>query len=261
MQVWFFKIFEEARKIGPGVKSVSGSQVIIRPLIDPGYPPGGRNILRQFPNLSWTRLGSNFIRKFIDWHFKYYPELAFVADEDGRLIGFIVGATGGHREYYRQVLRYAFPEFLAGSLLHPWLVFRASFLMLWLEFFRSLRSSRTSPKKIGVAKTGEKKGNLSFVAVTDAAKGRGAGAHLMQAFEEAAFQTGLEVLSSYTEINNHAARRLHEKCGWKQVREDTRLTKWCIFPSGWRRVYRGRRALRTRFPLPAKSKGSPVILP
>jgi ribosomal protein S18 acetylase RimI-like enzyme len=199
---------------------MSDTQVIIRPLIAQDISRVVEIFREQFPNLSWTCLGQNFIHKFIEWHFKYHPELALVAEEDGCGIGFILGATGGHREYYRRLLRYAFPEFLWGSLSHPWLVFRPSFLMLWLEFFRSLRSSRPNPKEIGLSKTGEKKGILCFVAVTGAAQRGGVGTSLKQAFEAAAFQSGLEVLSSYTEINNYAARRLHEKRGWKQVRED-----------------------------------------
>ncbi len=146
-----------------------------------------------------------------------------MSEADSQLIGFIVGATGGHREYYRQVLRYAFPEFLSGSLLHPWLFLKPGFLRLWSEFLRGLRSTRTTPNKIGVGKTGEQKAIISFVAVTDCrARARRRNDRLKQAFEEAAFQAGNEVLSSYTEINNYAARRLHEKSGWTQVREDTR---------------------------------------
>jgi len=199
---------------------VSGAQITIKPLTAQDIPQVAEIFCQQFPSLSWTSLGSNFIRKFVEWHFKFHPELALVAQDDGRLIGFVVGATGGHREYYRQVLHYAFPEFLAGSLLHPWRVFRPSFLTLWLEFFRSLRSTRISPKEIGMAKTGEKKGILCFVAVIEPAQAQGLGARLNQAFEKAAFKSGIEVLSAYTDISNLAARRLNEKCGWKQVRVD-----------------------------------------
>ncbi len=200
---------------------MSGAQEIIRPLIAQDIPRVVELFCEQFPNLNWTRLGRKFIRKFIHWHFMVHPELALVSESGNQLIGFIVGATGGHREYYRQVLRYAFPEFLSGSLLHPWLFLKPGFLRLWSEFLRGQRSNRTPPDKIGVGKTGEQKAIISFVAVTGSAQGHGAGAHLMQAFEGAAFQAGNEVLSSYTEINNYAARRLHEKCGWTQVREDT----------------------------------------
>jgi len=201
---------------------MSGAQEIIRPLIAQDIPRVAEIFCKQFPNLNWTRLGRKFIRKFIQWHFMVHPELALVSEAGNQLIGFIVGATGGHREYYRQVLRYAFPEFLSGSFLHPWLFLKPGFLGLWLEFMRGQRSIGTPPYKIGVGKTGEQKAIISFVAVIDSAQGHGVGARLMQAFEGAAFQAGNEVLSSYTEINNHAARRLHEKSGWTQVREDTR---------------------------------------
>ena len=201
---------------------MSDAQEIIRPLIAQDIPRVAEIFCKQFPNLNWTRLGRKFIRKFIQWHFIVHPELALVSEAGNQLIGFIVGATGGHREYYRQVLRYAFPEFLSGSFLHPWLFLKPGFLGLWLEFIRGQRSNRTTPDKIGVGKTGEQKAIISFVAVTGSAQGHGAGARLMQAFEGAAFQAGNEVLSSYTDINNCAARKLHEKCGWTQVREDTR---------------------------------------
>jgi len=201
---------------------MSDAQVIIRPLKTADIPGVVEIFCEQFPDLSWTRLGRNFIDKFIGWHFKYHPDLALVAEQDQRLIGFIVGATGSHREYYYQVLRDAFPEFLAGSILHPWLIFKSSFWTLWLEFLRGRRSPGKRPKDIGMSKTGEKKGILCFVAVTKTAQGLGIGTSLKQAFESAASQAGIQVLSSYTEIKNVAARRLNEKRGWKQVREDKR---------------------------------------
>jgi ribosomal protein S18 acetylase RimI-like enzyme len=201
---------------------LSDSQLTIRPLDAQDISQVVEIFCAQFANLSWTRLGRNFIRKFIRWHFKYHPELALVAESDNQVIGFIVGATGAHRQYYRQVLQYALPEFLAGTILHPWLLLKTNFLGLWVDLFKGVRSGEFNRADPGASKTGEKKVIVSFVAVTRAATGRGIGAKLMQAFEQAAFQTGLELLSSYTEINNYAARGLHEKCGWKLVREETR---------------------------------------
>ena len=200
---------------------MSGAQEIIRPLIAQDIPRVAEIFCEQFPNLSLTRLGRNFICRLIRWHFEKHPHLSFVAEGDSQVVGFIIGATGGHREYYRQVQHFAFPEFLSGSLLHPWLFLKPGFLRLWLEFLRGLRSIKTTPDKIGLSKSGEKKAIISFVAVTDTAQERGIGTRLKRTFEEAAFQAGIEVLSSYTEINNYAARRLNEKCGWTQVREDT----------------------------------------
>jgi ribosomal protein S18 acetylase RimI-like enzyme len=199
---------------------LSGAQVIIRPLVAQDIPRVVELFYEQFPNLSWTRLGKNFIRKSICWHFVFHPELALVTEADNQVIGFIVGATGGHRQYYRQVLRYAFPEFLLGLLLHPWLLFKRGNLTQWVNLIRSPGATETFRQNTAMSKSGEKKAIICFVAVMDAAQGRGIGTSLKQAFEEAAFQTGIEVLSSYTEINNYAARRLNEKRGWKQVRED-----------------------------------------
>jgi ribosomal protein S18 acetylase RimI-like enzyme len=199
-----------------------GTNEIIRPLIAQDIPRVVEIFREQFPHLNWTRLGREFLQKFFRWHFLVHPELALVSEAENQVIGFIVGATGGHREYYWQVLRFAFPEFLSGSLLHPWLFLKPGFLRLWLDFLRGQLSTRTTPDKTRVGKTGEQKAIISFVAVTGSAQGRGVGARLKQAFERAAFQAGNAVLSSYTEINNYAARRLNEKCGWTQVREDTR---------------------------------------
>jgi ribosomal protein S18 acetylase RimI-like enzyme len=200
---------------------VSGSQVKIK-LFDARDIPRVVDIFcEQFPNLSWTRLGRNFIRKFIQWHFNYHPELALVAENDNQVIGFIIGSIGGHREYYRQVLRFAFPEFLSGSLLHPWLLLKPGILTRWVDLSKGVRSSRKNQGDPGTSKTGAKKAIISFEAVTKAAQRQGIGMSLGKAFREAAFQAGIEVLSSCTEINNYAARGLLEKRGWKQVREDT----------------------------------------
>jgi len=201
---------------------MAGSQVKIRSLETGDIPRVVEIFCVQFANLSWTRLGKNFIRKFIRWHFNFHPELALVAESDNQVIGFIVGATGGHREYYRQVLGYAFPEFLAGTLRRPWLLLKPYFLALWVDLFKGVRSGGKNQRDPAVSKTGEKKAIISFVAVTAAAQKTGIGTNLKQAFEQAAFQAGIQVLSAYTEINNYAARRLNEKRGWQLVREEPR---------------------------------------
>lgn len=198
------------------------TQLTIRPLEARDLPQVVEIFCKQFPSLSWTRLGRGFIGKFIHWHYQYHPELALVADNGNQLIGFIIGAIGGHREYYSQVVHYAFPEFLTGSILHPWLFLKRNTMAQWADLLKRSSSNRANREIYRTSKTGEKKAIISFVAVTEASQGKGIGANLMQAFEETTFQTGVEVLSSYTEINNYAARRLHEKCGWKLVREDTR---------------------------------------
>ncbi len=180
----------------------------------------------QFSGLVWTRLGKPFVRRLVEWHLKYHPELSLVAVEDGRSIsgritGFILGASQGHRVYYRQVLRYAYPEFLRGSLSHPWLFLNRTVLSQWADLIRKAPAERSGRDELSLSKTGEKKAVLCFVAVTEAVGKRGLGTRLVQAFEEAAFGAGAELLSSYTDIRNTPARKLHERCGWKLVREDT----------------------------------------
>jgi ribosomal protein S18 acetylase RimI-like enzyme len=201
---------------------MSDSQLKIRPLDAQDIPQVVEIFSDQFPNLSWTRLGKNFIRRFIRWHYEEHPLLSFVAVVDGQVIGFIIGATGGHREYYQRVVRSALPEFLLGTLLHPRLLFNRNTLVQWLDLLSSPRLVKANPEEIGMSKSGEKKAIVCFEAVTKAAQRHGIATSLGQAFRQAAFQAGIEVLSSYTEINNYPARRLHEKRGWKQVREDTR---------------------------------------
>jgi len=197
-------------------------QFTIRCMEFQDIPRSAEIFCEQFPELSWTRLGESFICKLITWHYVYHPGLALVGETDGHLIGFIVGATGGHREYYRQILRYGFPEFLQGVLLHPTLLLKRNTLTQWIDLLKSGRAVGTAKRTPGASKTGEKKAIICFVAVTKAAQGYGAGTSLKQAFEEAAFREGIMLLNSYTEINNFAARRLNEKRGWKLVREDTR---------------------------------------
>ena len=70
-------------------------QFTIRCMEFQDIPRSAEIFCEQFPELSWTRLGESFIRKLITWNYEYHPGLALVAETDGHLIGFIVGATGG----------------------------------------------------------------------------------------------------------------------------------------------------------------------
>ncbi len=176
----------------------------------------------QFPGLSWRRLGKGFIGKLIRWHVQYQPDLALVAEIDEGVNGFLLGATGGHREYYRQVLRFAFAELLLGSLLHPWLFLKPAFAFAWLDLLSRRRPHKVKPGVAAADKNGDKKAIICYVAVCSAQQGKGIGTSLKGAFEKLAFQAGCEVLSSNTEIDNFAARRMNEKSGWKLVRQDDR---------------------------------------
>lgn len=168
----------------------------------------------QFPKSPWTQLGQKYTRKAFLWHYENFPRLAMVSETDSKVTGFIVGARYGNRECYQRIARFAYKEFFSGLARRPWLIFNRLYFSQLGDVFKSPRPVNNGLSVNDPEKIAGNKAILTFVAVNKAGQGKGIGTCLLKAFEQAALQQGFEILSLYTELDNHPARSLYVKNGW-----------------------------------------------
>jgi ribosomal protein S18 acetylase RimI-like enzyme len=164
-----------------------------------------------------TRLGKRYLRKMYCWFLEKQPCLSLVAEQDGQVVGFLVGAIGG---YGRKIFRYAFLEIVLGFILHPSLIFRREMFTLWYSYIQAfnpflpkrIQQTTSEPPKVI-------KASLSSIGVSHTVQGSGIGKKLVRAFEELTHAQGVEILSLSVLAENIPARRLYESCGWQYVKK------------------------------------------
>jgi ribosomal protein S18 acetylase RimI-like enzyme len=164
-----------------------------------------------------TSLGVRFLRKMYRWFLVYHPELAFVAELDGKLVGFVTGAIGGSS---RRIFHYAFWEIVSGLVRRPRLLLRTRTYGMWHSHVRGVWPRYGASSKEIRENLAQVKATLPSIGVAASARGRNVGTALIAAFEDAARKQGATEVSLGVERNNVAARRLYEKCGWRLAWED-----------------------------------------
>ena len=174
-----------------------------------------------FPQSRSTKLGKRFLRKMYRWYITYHPRLAFGAELDGQLIGFIVGSLGNTSS---ERTRYLLGEILLGFARHPMLLSNMKMFNSWQSFARDLlpkqnHSPQTKHDKV-IINTLKTKAALDSIAVSSTVRKKNIGRSLMQAFEDSAEQLGATFMVLGVEYNNVPARALYEKCGWGLINEN-----------------------------------------
>lgn len=177
--------------------------------------------IHAFPHSRSTRFGKPYLRKMISWFLTFQSGLCYAAVKDGVLVGYVIGSIGG---YGRYLFRYALAEIILGFITHPNLWFSAKTFSLWHSYLQALNpltilwrkklssQSDSFPQPVRAA--------LAGIAVLPSARGLGTAKKLVQAFEQAAGNGGAQLLGLSVEMDNDAARRLYESCGWFVDSED-----------------------------------------
>ena len=171
---------------------------------------------RIFPTSRSTLLGEGYVRKMFQWFLEKQPDLSFVCEYNGEIVGYVVGAIGG---YGRKLFRYAFMDVVLGLLLHPKLWFKRDTYNLWSSYLKGLSpSTLIAERNVDAERTMGSRANraaLAGIGIVPSMRGRGISKLLVQAFEQAARVQGVSSLGLSVEIDNVPARRLYETCGWR----------------------------------------------
>jgi len=190
----------------------------IQPLEWEDIPELAKIHCQAFPKSRSTQLGTLYVRKMFKWFIKYQPSLGYVAKQDNRIVGYVVGAIGG---YGRKLFRFTLFEILIGLVIHPRLWTRGSTYSLWTSYIKGLLPNQRNKKTDSDSNQGQPtSAALAGIGVHPEKRGLGVGKALVQEFEIAAKNLGTEKLTLSVSADNLQARRLYEHCGWVQDNED-----------------------------------------
>lgn len=163
---------------------------------------------KVFPKSRSTKFGKPYVRKMFRWFTTYQPDLCFVAKEEKRIVGYVVGAVGG---YGRKVFRYAFLQVFLGLFLHPNLWFERGTFLFWKSYSKGLcPKSKSKPTEVQLLISAA----LAGIGVDPHDQGKGIGKQLLHKFEDAAKSKGVNKITLSVHSENVSARSLYERCGW-----------------------------------------------
>lgn len=161
-----------------------------------------------FPNSRSTRLGWRYLRKMYRWFLEQNPRLCLVAEQEGRIVGYVVGALAG---YGRRIFRYAIMEVIFGLLVHPPMWFKKETFSLSRSYLKAFSPVRVHGQNQPVKEISI---SLADIGVAPSARGQGIGLRLVRKFEDAAGKLGAAQLTLSVDMDNLAARITYERCGW-----------------------------------------------
>lgn len=166
--------------------------------------------LAAFPGFFLTFLGPRFLRELYRGIVSDAAGIAWVAEEEGRVLGFVAGTDSPSRFYRRLIERRVLRFAVAAAV--PFLR-RPSILPRLLRAFRK-------PAERGEAS--ERRAELMSLAVAPSGQGSGAGALLVERFLEEARRRGVETVCLTTDaVANEKVNRFYERLGFTRARELT----------------------------------------
>jgi ribosomal protein S18 acetylase RimI-like enzyme len=180
--------------------------------------------IERFPHQRSTRLGPIFLRRMYEWFLLNMPELAFVAEVDGKVEGFILGSRGG---YGRRVFSFALKEIVFCLLHQPRLLADARTYRLWHSYLRGLLPRKKGSQSNQAGRAPQSR-VVSFASVAVSARYPGLGIYLIQRLEAQARRIGAEQLSTSIENHNERLISLYQRMGWRvkhQSQASTSLVK------------------------------------
>lgn len=201
----------------PATPPTAEHQPRVAPLTAALVPAAATLHRRAFRGSMNASLGGPYARAFLGWFAAAAARseaVALAAVAEAGPLGYAVGAPMGYGESLSRAL--LLPAAL-GLAPRPWLLVRRRFLTTALGRVLALLRPRRAAEG-GAGATAEPAGitvSLVGIGVAPEARGRGVGDALMTAFEARARELGATSLRLSVYPDNHAARRLYERHGWR----------------------------------------------
>lgn len=164
-----------------------------------------------FRGYSNTKIGRNYVKKFLNWFVNFPEGIALTALFDGTPAGYVVGAPVGYQSKMNKDLAgVAFTGFVS----HPWVIFNMKILSIALSRVKILFGKKE--KKIA-EKRDENAISLVGIAVSPLYSGHKIGSKLMTAFEELARAKEYDLMRLSVYDYNEAAISMYKKSGWSEL--------------------------------------------
>lgn len=173
--------------------------------------------LKSFPKNRSTLLGRKFVYSEYRWFFKHFQNLAIVYQEDGIIVGFVVGATSS---FGVQLFRDLLPKIVIALVMRPWLFFYPKTFSDATAFIKSLRykfpkkQNATDLRHQRMQSAGQAHLSLASIAVVSTYRRTGIGDKLLRAFECQAALARITSIHLTVFGDNFPARKAYERGGW-----------------------------------------------
>ena len=166
------------------------------------------NAFKGYMNAS---LGSKYVIKFLRWFVNDPRAIALVGLQEGKEVGYVVGATIGYdADSNRELLVTG----ISSILTHPLVLVHPQFLKTIRLRLQLLLQRGNKPTPI--FKEPEGKGiSLVGIAVDPSYGGRGYGAKFLEMFEEHSRTSGYDYMRLSVYEENDRARKLYSSSGWE----------------------------------------------
>ena len=160
-----------------------------------------------------TRLGKNYIKKFLEWFVNLEKAVKLVAivriQESERIVGYLVGAP---MNYGKNMNRDLFWVASWSGCLRPWLLLNRQFrqtLMVRLTGFLQRTEGQCENEELPIPVM-----SLVGIGVLPNLQGQSIAKKLIGAFEQNAREMNVRSLRLSVYPENVIARHVYEKCGW-----------------------------------------------
>lgn len=202
-------------------QSRPGPTVTVRPLRPTDLP---RAATRQRSELSdgfFSQLGPRFLERYLQTYLDGPAAMALAVEVDGDAVGHLVGTVGpGHfRWALRAQWRALLPAGVLALLLRPAVAWRFARTRAGRYARAAVAAARHRPPRPGGPRppAGPGPAALLHVAVDPAARGAGAGAALVEAFEARAREAGCRTaqLVTFGDDDGPGALAFYRRLGWE----------------------------------------------
>ena len=192
------------------------SGVLVRPMRSSDLAATCDIHFEAFAGYLNTRLGVRYVHSFLNWFRQDIEGVAIIAEEDGRIVGYTVGAPVG---YGTRMNRGLAVIAALGLMTHPWALFdprmvRTLFqrLKLLMKPSRAFKAENYLPQPCM---------SLVGIGVSPTAQGCGVGSTLMKEFECIARARRMRSLRLSVYAVNTVAITTYSNAGWKERSADT----------------------------------------
>jgi len=169
--------------------------------------------MQGFKGAMNTRLGTSYVRKFLDWFVRLEGGITLVAilktGGSEEIVGYVVGAPLG---YGKAMNRELFWVASWNAFIRPWLFLNNQFRgTIKARLAALLQPSHERASKVDLPLPAM---SLVGIAVIPNKQGQNIGKELLCAFEKRARDLHVRSLCLSVYLENSAARHTYEKCGW-----------------------------------------------
>ena len=159
-------------------------------------------------------LGQRYVTEFVKWFITDDEAISLVAENDGRIAGYVFGAPTG---YGTRMNRALIGTIAWATITHPGVVVRSGFLGQIPGRVRALLGAASTDSEPTPGRA-ERSFRLTGIGVSPEFLRQGVAQGLIHGYEEQVWERGYDAIYLSVYGTNRRARALYERCGWRQVR-------------------------------------------